>query len=302
MNNIALSGGGGNGLAYFRLWKEIDKKDIRFDTFTGSSAGVVMGNLIMSGMTPEQGKELLKKIQGDKYLDYNKKIKEAKWYKKPFMLLFWVFILRRRFFKSCKILLKNYFNEWNSVNVRCKKALYSFVLKKDVIKFFGKKIFKEIREKGIRNVSKEFDIDPVKILEAIPVYYNSDNGVYKYDFKKDGLYKVSNNVTPPWKAVLMAFNNPLFPLVKIRFGLWWYDTFDGGLVDNYACMAHLNTYRSVACITYVYNTASGLCLEKNKPERENYLKPLKDYGLLEFTDKNIEKEYERKSSNIFKGK
>lgn len=301
--NIALSGGGGKGLAYLQFWKEVENKDLYFDTFSGSSAGVVMGNLIMSGMPINEGKDLLKKLQGDEYLTYNKEIEKASLIKKPFMFLKWIFILRTKFFKSCKELLKRYFPDWNVVNVRCEKAYYSFLLYKDVIKFFGKEVAEEIRNKGLADVIKEkkLDIDVRKMFEAIPVYYNSNNGIYKYDYKQDMFGKVSNNVTEPWKAVLMAFNNPLFPRVSVKIGWIKYDTFDGGLIDNYAALAQGGEYISIACVNDSGIAGTGkICLDINKPKKSYYLKPLKNYELLEFTDENIEKEYKRKASNIFK--
>ena len=301
--NIALSGGGGNGLSYFQLWKEIENKDLHFGIFSGSSAGVVMGNLIMSGMPSDKGKELLKKLQGDEYLDYNKEISKAMWYKKPFMLLKWVVVLRRKFFKSCKALLQTSFPDWNVVNVRCEKAYYSFVLYRDVIKFFGKKIVEELKKRNLVDCIKEKDIDVKKMFESIPVYYNTDNGIYKYDYKRNVFGKISDNITEPWKAVLMAFNNPLFPRISVKIGWRHYDTFDGGLIDNFASLAQRNGYRSIACINYNSGESpSNICLSINKPDSKHYLKPLKNYELLEFTDKNIEKEYKRKASNIFKEK
>jgi hypothetical protein len=301
--NIALSGGGGNGLSYFQLWKEIENKDLHFGTFSGSSAGVVMGNLIMSGIPSDKGKELLKKIQGDEYLDYNKAISKAKWYKKPFMILKWIVVLRRKFFKSCKELLQTSFPDWNVVNVRCEKAYYSFVLYRDVIKFFGKKIVEELKKRNLVDCIKEKDIDVKKMFESIPVYYNTDNGIYKYDYKRDVFGKISDSVTEPWKAVLMAFNNPLFPRISVKIGWRHYDTFDGGLIDNFASLAQRNGYRSIACINYSSGESpSNICLDINKLDSKHYLKPLKNYELLEFTDENIEKEYKRKASNIFKDK
>jgi predicted acylesterase/phospholipase RssA len=302
--NISFRGGASAGLGYFRIWKEIFNKNIKFNVFAGTSAGAVIGVPIMAGLSPEKGMEILKRIRGDKYLGYDKEIQKAKWYRKPFMFIWYLIVLRTAFFYSCKRILKEYFPKWEDVNKRCKKSFIAFVLQKDVIRTLGKECIKDIKTLGLEGFlnSDKFNEIPEFYISSIPVFYASDDGIYKYDKFYERIEKVSNDVMPPWKAVLASFNNPLLPANRLGIDR----VFDGGIIDNFAIMPQSGDYISVSCaskpkkkLNGLKNVSDYLFLENN-PEMFCECKPLKEKGFFEFTDKEIEKEFKRDATNYFK--
>lgn len=308
MNNIAIRGGGSAGLAYFQLWKEVEQKKLKFNNYSGSSAGVVLGVPIMSGMSSKDGLKLFKSISGDECMAYKEQIKKAKWYKKPFMIIKYFAVMRLLFSKSCKKLAKKHFSSWNKINKRCKKSYISFCLQKDAVRFLGKNIVKNISKYGSSSALKIKSKESImKAIREIPVYYASDDGVYRYNSILNKLDKISNKSIHPWKAFLATFSNPLLSPVMIKTdGIIPHKTIDGGLIDNWATCPHAGQdYFSLGCespeaeYTHAIDDISNYLRILNPPKKTFVLEPLTNRELLDFRDSVCEDEYNRDASNFF---
>lgn len=304
-NNLCISGGASDGLAYFRLWKEIHGNDLHFRNVMATSAGVVMGMPIMFGHSPEKGKDFLKAIRGDRYMKYTEKIKKARWFRKPFMLLKYVLVMRLRFFRSCEKEAKKLFPSWQFLT-RCYDFYSSFVLFKDVKKAVTKPILQKIlKGENIREIMADSIL--IERISSVPVYYASSGGVLK---SIRGEFKKFIPVTiPPWKVLLASFNNPILPPVYVNLGEGRERVLDGGIVDNYAvglgshekdrvlitCASTEKLEKSIEKIEDI----SLINLKKIMPGHICCVTPLKKREFFDFTDETIESEYHRSPTEIF---
>lgn len=305
--NVAFSGGGSNGLGYFKVWKEIENKKIKFNIFSGCSAGAVMGIPIMSGMTCKEGKNLLKKISGDKYMVYQKKIKKSFVLFRPFMYLYLIVRLRKTFWNSCKMLLKKHFLTWDSVNVLCKKSYIGFCDREKVQRFAGRAFIKAVKKNGLIKTLREKKsiTNPAEFFKKIGIFYASNDGIYTYF--KGQMIRISDYIIPPWKVILSTFANPAFPDVKIKIGNKNITAWDGGQIDNFASLPHIGkNYISISCIRKPEMFKNGIMQTSNfvyclfPPKKHYESLPKKKRSFFDFSDQSIEEEYKQKKTNFFK--
>jgi hypothetical protein len=298
--NIAIRGGGSAGLGYFQFWKEISKKDLFFNVFSGCSAGGVMGVPMMSGMTAEQGLDLLKKIQGDKYMTYPNKIKKSFVLFRPFMYLNLIINIRRKFWRSCRDILQFYFPTWNAVNVRCKKSFIGFCDRDKIQKHAGRGFLKAVKKNGLMNTlsEKKATVDPESYLNNVGIYYASDDGMYEYSKRKRCLVKCSDEVIPPWKAVLATFANPAFPDIVFYINGKRVRAWDGGQIDNFAAIPHSGKeYLAISCSKEPGKIGQGIMqtsnyvLELFPPKKYLECLPKKKRPFLDFSDKSLYEAY-----------
>jgi hypothetical protein len=305
VGNVAFSGGASAGLAYFKIWKEIYRKNIIFDKYAGTSAGGVFGVPIMAGLSPEEGLRLFKALEGDRYLNYDKELQSAPKIVRPFMRLIQLRSLRKTFYTSCEKLLQSYFGTWELVNIRCKKSFICFLKKNDVLKYCGWGFLRAIKKHGLRSYVKDKNFnEPLFYLKNLPVYYASDDGIYTYDYKT--FTKISDEIIQPWEAILSTFANPLLPKFKVKIFKKERVVIDGGIMDNFSLLPFVNE----ECISIMCQdtpngygkgvfASSDFIYDKYKPIKTFNCIPTKKRAFFDFSDESIEEEFKQPASEFF---
>lgn len=312
---MAFRGGASEGLKYFKVVKELYNKNIFPEYLSGSSAGGIFAACIACIRNPDTIKELMKDIQGDRVMKLSCKIEDDKTPKiKKIIYFFLVLFFKTITINSIENIFKKYLT-WERAKFNNVKFLAIGVVKQsDVIKTYGRDIFKKFKRGNIDNTDfRDTKESTYKLIRTLPMYFFTNDGVYRYNYM--GYKKISDKIVPLWKAVMATFANPILPAVKLKFNKWYPQrALDGGMANTYANTSltiHKN-FIQVSCT----NIPGELTLKETgfkninklyynihraKEENELIVKSKNKYkGFFAFYDQNIDDYANEEPTNFFK--
>lgn len=315
---LSLRGGASKGLKYFRVLKEIHKKNIFFANISGSSAGGIFAACLACIRDPQTIYELFLSLRGDRIMKWSCEAETGKKGNENLNILqritriAGVALFRRVPILSIKRRFKKHLQWSKTANTK----LYIGVVKqRDVLKVVGKEVFTEFKTNGIHDFLDRDGTDDIKLssyqlIKHLPMYFFSNDGVYKKEYKKNP-YKVSNHVEPLWKIVLATFANPLLPTVRLRFNKRIREKcFDGGIANS-----HANTiwpekdFVQISCLPIPKKlTGKEMGLDgitsiyyNENPAKKAFAiqSKVKNKGFFGFYDANIEEYYKEGPTKFF---
>jgi hypothetical protein len=296
---IALGGGNSNTLGYFRLHKEIHEKNLYNDieVLSGMSGGALYGGSISMHKTPEEAKNILVGLPGDKTMIYFEDImhKDGNIMSRTYKMLYVLYKIRTSLsddivdyldriydWKQCKI--KSYFGITPLNLLTIENGLKNT--------FFGAIHFKKNLEylREILYYNKEHNS---------PVYFSNDG---TYTIKLGKFVKISSETISMGFAIRCSFLTPPFKMLRLFTGSGYYVPIDGGLLDNYACAPHLGEkFISISPMLAPKdeNNINSYHFHMNLPIKSLKVDAVsRDNEFFSFYKNIVEKEYNQPATNL----
>jgi len=322
-DTLSLRGGASRGLVYFKLLKEIYKKNITFKKISGASAGGIFGACLACVRHPERIYKLFKDLEGDKIMKWACEAEKGETHAGKKLSI------DRRLIRGLGLLTFKCI-PYNSIKKTFKKHLswdrlkdngveflaIGVVKQKDVMDILGKQFFNELKKDGFKDLLDNDGLDDVKtpsmnLIHKIPMYFFTNKGTYKKVYGRDAVL-IDERVQPLWKVVLATFANPILPKVRLRFekGKAKKVCFDGGIANNYAnTIWNTNKFCQASCFDIpkkVDGKELGLAgintlyYNENRGLQEKIIKSkVKFKGFFGFYDGNVDDYYKEASTNFF---
>lgn len=308
---LSIRGGASAGLSYLSFMKELDKKKIKYDAISGTSAGAIFGSLIACGYTARIAFEILCGLKNDRTMKWFSDIenKRGSFISRIFKTILIMPVVRFIAPKNMENQLKK-FLKWELAKDNGCKLFICAVNFHDAVDYLGAEAVKqyiETKKLGLSTVSCE------EMLRKIPTYYFTENGVYKYIHGIRSLNKVSNDVVPLHKAIMCAFWNPLMSNNFIEIDGEYMQMLDGGICDNFSVVPFIKDDEEevyqLSCSaepkkydTFGASNTSDLLYSLNKVKHGHFYRTeyTGDEGFFSFFDGNIEEEYKKTATDFIK--
>jgi len=326
--NIAGCGGAAKGLSLFGVLKELCEKEVKIKKAFLTSVSTIMLGGYAVGLSAKEIRDKMISIRFDTIMEWQEDIEEkrgsviSRITKIPIVFLFGKVF----WFKDVqRIFIETY--SWEKVKLvgRVDKLFIGFTTRREVANYDGRGTKMRFFRDAISAMSKGGRIwkrsrkDPEKVkarferaYHNIGMFWGSDDGIYKFNVKKNKLEKYSDDIIPLWALLLGAFNNPFLRKVKLSIKGKEQIAFDLGIINNHSNIPYMGSkdFHQLIPDPESYPdkdfstdfTLADYVFNKNRPSpsKTHIFDCVRDKAFMSFTDEQIRLEFKyQKKTNIF---